>query len=148
MRDLVDHITGTMTDPAIIRTFVLAGNATITLQSQKSNRHFTYRIHRAPDSEVWFVSVAVQHDLFHYLGVISPMARSLQFKWTAKSKVQADALSFLGFFYFWRHIETNRMPPDMIVRHENRCGRCGRPLTHPSSIDAGIGPECASIMGL
>ena len=26
------------------------------------------------------------------------------------------------------------------------CGRCGRPLTVPSSIDRGIGPDCAALM--
>jgi len=26
--------------------------------------------------------------------------------------------------------------------HEGRCGRCGRKLTVPASIDSGLGPEC------
>lgn len=29
------------------------------------------------------------------------------------------------------------------VWHEGRCGRCGRKLTVPSSIETGLGPECA-----
>jgi hypothetical protein len=32
------------------------------------------------------------------------------------------------------------------VHHEGRCGRCGRTLTVPESIESGIGPECAKKM--
>jgi hypothetical protein len=28
------------------------------------------------------------------------------------------------------------------VWHEGRCGRCGRALTVPESVERGIGPEC------
>lgn len=34
------------------------------------------------------------------------------------------------------------------VYHEDRCGRCARRLTVPSSVIIGIGPDCAEIMGL
>lgn len=30
------------------------------------------------------------------------------------------------------------------VLHEGRCGRCGRKLTVPESIDTGLGPECGN----
>ena len=33
-----------------------------------------------------------------------------------------------------------------MLHHEGRCCRCGRPLTVPSSVESGIGPECASKM--
>lgn len=33
--------------------------------------------------------------------------------------------------------------PGLECREESRCGRCGRQLTDPVSIDRGIGPECA-----
>lgn len=32
--------------------------------------------------------------------------------------------------------------------HEGVCGRCGRRLTVPESIDTGFGPECKKIVGL
>ncbi len=34
------------------------------------------------------------------------------------------------------------------VDHMGKCGRCGRPLTVPESIEIGIGPECAAVMGI
>jgi hypothetical protein len=33
-----------------------------------------------------------------------------------------------------------------LGHHEGKCGRCGRLLTVPSSIESGIGPECSKIM--
>jgi len=33
------------------------------------------------------------------------------------------------------------------LMHEGRCGRCGRPLTRPESIQSGIGPICATLGG-
>lgn len=33
--------------------------------------------------------------------------------------------------------------PECEVWHEGRCGRCGRKLTVPESIETGIGPDCA-----
>ena len=36
----------------------------------------------------------------------------------------------------------------VTIRHEGRCGRCGRKLTTPASIDTGIGPVCAERMGI
>lgn len=32
------------------------------------------------------------------------------------------------------------------VWHEGSCGRCGRKLTVPSSIETGLGPECAELV--
>jgi len=34
------------------------------------------------------------------------------------------------------------------IWHRGFCGRCGRPLTVPSSIATGIGPDCAERMGI
>lgn len=34
-------------------------------------------------------------------------------------------------------------PEGYVIKHAGRCGRCGRILTVPESIDLGLGPECA-----
>ena len=137
-------VTAEMTDPDAIHRFVLAGQAVITLQSERTTHHFTYQVRKADDSDVWFVSLLTGTD-FSYIGILRE-AGTLQH--TRKSKVAADSLSFRGFDFFWRHLIAKRLPPQMKVRHEGRCGRCARPLTHPKSIDLGIGPECAEKMGL
>lgn len=33
------------------------------------------------------------------------------------------------------------------IWHEGKCGRCGRQLTVPESIESGFGPECVKMIG-
>jgi hypothetical protein len=133
------------------RTFALAGNATITLSSLRSGAHFTFKV-REKDStngggSVHFVSLlrdgSADEGSFTYLGMI----REGRFALTKSSRVSADAPSFKAFAYFW-NVPGEQIPALLEVRHEMKCGRCGRTLTVPSSIDSGLGPECRQLMGL
>jgi hypothetical protein len=38
--------------------------------------------------------------------------------------------------------EGRELPSGLRAQEESRCGKCGRPLTDPVSIDRGIGPDC------
>jgi len=142
----MENLTVEMTDPIAIRRFMLAGDAVITLQSERTGGHFTYRVRKAKEGETWFVSVLTGTDQYRYMGILA--GARLMFRHTFKAQVAADSPSFRGFAYFWNHMSADRLAPHMKVRHEGRCGRCGRPLTHPESIDLGIGPECATKMGI
>lgn len=129
------------------RIYALAGNATITLESAKTGAHFTYKIRQALDKEtgepvagLHFVSLLAGADNeadYVYLGIIRNLTA---FSLTKASKAGEDAPSVKAFRYFWNARE---LPPALTVRHEGSCGRCGRKLTVPESIDRGIGPECA-----
>lgn len=142
----MENLTTEMTDLIAIRRFVLAGDAVITLQSERTGSHFTYRVRKAKEGETYFVSVLSGAEDYRYMGIL--IGERLTFRHTFKAKVTADSPSFRGFAYFWNHVSGSRMPPHMKVRHEGQCGRCGRPLTHPDSVDRGIGPDCAAKMGL
>ena len=41
------------------------------------------------------------------------------------------------------YVAGSEMPAGLEVFEEDRCGRCGRELTDPVSVERGIGPECA-----
>lgn len=137
--------------PSDIRDFVLAGNATITLESEKTGAHFTYRVRQADDKNGkpvrrWFVSLLTGPDnesSYNYLGLLDQASGDVQFRLTAKSRASEDAPSVKGFRFMWRHIYADKMPCQMVVRHEGKCGRCARKLTVPESLDRGIGPERA-----
>jgi hypothetical protein len=53
---------------------------------------------------------------------------------------KADAMVTIAFGWAWRHPDSDKLE----VWHEGRCGRCGRRLTVPESIESGLGPECAT----
>lgn len=147
-----------MTDPAAIECFLLAGRATMTLRSAKTSAAFTYRVAPPRDHDLekpiarWFLGVLSGPDNeadYNYVGIIEKGYNGLTFRLTRGSRVGTDSPSYKAFRYFFDNvISRHQMPPQLEVRHQGRCGRCGRALTTPQSIDTGLGPECASKMGV
>lgn len=139
--------------------FALAGNARITVVSKKTGARFTYRIAK-PKKETDAGGVVIDHaaklsfvsllngpdneSSYSYMGIIN---EANDFVITAKSRVQEAALSMRGFRYVWGKLIKGELPADIEFWHEGTCGRCGRTLTVPESIERGIGPECAKHFG-
>jgi hypothetical protein len=135
-----------LTDP---KRFILAGRAIFTLQGKETR--YTYRVNRSEPKEgspytspAYFVSLLTGPDNtadYTYLGMLDPasgtvrLTRKSQYNDTSKP-VQAIQWAF-GRIWNGRPLDPARM------YHIGRCGRCGRALTVPASIEAGIGPECA-----
>jgi hypothetical protein len=148
MQDTVHHFETI----AEAKAFAFAGNATLTLESLKTGNHFTYKVKQAKNREtgepqlgMYFVNLlsngnADDESNFTYLG----MVRDGRFGLTRASKAGLESPSVKAFRFFMALQGPSNL---LIVHHEMRCGRCGRTLTVPSSIRAGIGPECLAIMG-
>lgn len=139
------------------KAFALAGNAILTIQSAKTGTHFTFKIQAPKEvpgrdpfaSDIRFVKVLAGGNAdegnWSYLGMI----QGRSFRLTKGSRAGAESPSVKAFTWFWTVLQTEAVAPNqLIIRHENHCGRCGRTLTHPESIDRGIGPECAQLMSL
>jgi hypothetical protein len=135
--------------------FIMAGNAYLTLVSKKSGNRYTYRVNRSKDNEdqntlfptpakkpaTWFVSLLKGPDNtndYVYLGVI----QDNMFRLTRKSRMTSDSVPVKAFSWTFTKLAANTLPDDLEVWHHGRCGRCGRMLTVPESIERGIGPEC------
>lgn len=139
---------GQLTSIPAIRSFIIAGHATVTLKSKKTGSRYTYKV-SAPreqnaDRPVWFVSLLSgpdNEDNYQYFGNLRPHA----FEVGRKSRVSADAPSVKAFSWFYNKVlqeESEAALEQLEVWHEGRCGRCGRKLTVPESIESGFGPEC------
>jgi hypothetical protein len=127
------------------KTFALAGSAVLTLQSLRTGLRFTYKVRASKNGQGFYVSLLSGPDNendYSYLGMI----REGRFELTKASRVTLNTPSVRAFEWFW-HMVRDGIPTELVVRHEGRCGRCGRTLTVPESIDRGIGPECAGKMG-
>ena len=144
----------TFTDPQAVRTYVLGGNATFTITSVSTGTRFTYKVSASKDEDpprssrrhggVFFVSLLNGPNNeadYAYIGII-PKDDPLSFRLTAKSRATEEAASVKAFKWFWRQVSVGRLPASVEVHHEGSCGRCGRTLTVPSSIESGFGPEC------
>jgi Family of unknown function (DUF6011) len=134
-----------MTEAQKIATFILAGNATFTIASQKTGARFTFRV-RAKDKEnpsFWFVAVLTGNDNendYEYLGTLGNGA----YRHGKKSRIAPDAGSAKAFAWFWKMLQGGELPAVCEFFHAGKCGRCGRTLTVPESVASGLGPECAT----
>lgn len=132
-------------DPQHARMFLLAGNAHATFVSKVTGTRFTYRVVLAPvrvgDTKPppHFVKVLTGPDFYEFLGVIYG---GQFYSHGRRSKVSQDAPSARAFGWVWQRLTAGRVPENIEVYHEGRCGRCGRRLTDPLSIESGLGPIC------
>lgn len=138
---------GRLVDPNAALTFMMAGNSTITLRSERTGSRFTYKIKQSGDGRVWFVNLLRGPDNesdYIYIGIVDT---EWVFRRGQKSKVSADAPSAKAFNWTMQHlVQKQAIPDNLEIWHEGRCGRCGRKLTVPESVERGIGPECINFI--
>lgn len=134
------------------KQFALSGQATLTMESERTGAHYTYKIEKAtkprPGNPAYFVSLLMGPNNeadYTYIGMIDNNG----FRTTEKSKLPLSSHPVAGFDWIWRWLTIREiLPPQCVIRHDGRCGKCGRTLTTPDSIDLGIGPECAKKLGI
>ena len=133
------------------RAFITAGRAVFTLQGRDAR--YTFRVNKSGDGHVtrdgrpyYFVSMLTGPDNtadYTYVGLLEAETGALRL--TRKSRYIDASTPVLALRWalpiVWRG---DTLPAPAQLYHVGRCGRCGRALTVPSSIDAGIGPECAT----
>lgn len=130
------------------RAFMLAGNATFTVVSQRTGTRFTFKVRQPGPDKPHFVSLLSGPDNendFTFLGTIfDAELPSCRYAHGRRSHVGADAPSAKAANWVCNRILSGRPLVNCEIHHEGRCGRCGRKLTVPESILSGFGPECAS----
>lgn len=125
--------------------FILAGNSTFTIQSKKSGSHFTYAVKRDKVDLRHYVSVMITHNNYSFFKFIGTIFNERAYYHGKKSTVSKDAPSVIAFKWSWQHILSNDLN-QMEIWHMGYCGRCGKKLTNPESIQNGIGPICMEKM--
>jgi hypothetical protein len=123
------------------KTFIKAGKAFFTIKSKKTDARFTFKVTKCDEKDIWFVSVltgSCNETDYSYMGCIF----GDDFRLTKKSRFNEDCLSYKAFNWMWNMLKSGNIPESMEFYHEGRCGRCGRKLTVPESIESGFGPEC------
>lgn len=118
--------------------FILAGKSLFTLLNSKSGNRFTFKVKKHKVDDVYFVSVLTNPDVYQFLGII----KNQKFTYSKSSKISKDAQSFRVFDYVFFNLCKGTLPEFIEIWHEGKCGKCGRTLTVPLSIETGFGPEC------
>lgn len=136
-------------DAMAAQAYITAGRARLTIVSERTGNRFTYKLRQSKDKKVNFLYVFSDPNSEHGYTYAGMIGQDLTLKQTAKSKVAKSDTSWIAFDFMWKWVsQGNAIPDGLQVWHEGCCGRCGRHLTDPVSIQRGIGPECASKMGM
>ena len=112
--------------------------------------HYTFQIDYIPAkgtyAEAWMVKMLAGPDNtrdYRYVG----MLESGKVRLTAKSGLTRDSIAYRilarVLACYWAGEQVKIALAGWRVLHEGRCCVCGRALTRPDSIEAGIGPECS-----
>ena len=123
----------------ITMEFIKAGKAIFSVDNGKGE-HYTYKIQKHKEKDMWFAYVCISYGVFKYMGVFGE-GKVIQ----GNKGISNDSKSVKVLEWAIRVIKGLSVLPDgYSILHEGRCGRCARPLTDPESIKRGLGPECAS----
>lgn len=130
-----------------IKDYVLAGNATITLESGITGKHFTYKITRSKnDNNLYFIKSLRGSDNNNDYAYIGCYYADNKYFFPDRKykgiKTYGWPKSLQAINFLFKTLDS--VPDNLIVYHQGRCCVCGRKLTTPESIKAGIGPECSN----
>ena len=155
--------------------FVLAGDAIFTV-SNGSGEHATFKVSKAKPNTIWpepawFIKVLAGPDNedennYRYMGKLvvpggySPLpddpgpdpkvkltSKSFELGLREEDKLVRVARWMLRAIWQVARGEY-RLPIGYSIKHAGKCGRCGRTLTAPASIDTGLGETCANEAGI
>ena len=149
---------------SITSDFVKAGKAIFTIEPAQVyidanakrevevKPHYTFKVQHKDASdewpEAWFVNLLSGPDNgsdYTYLGKLVPATGEVRL--TAGSRYAEDSqpvqIIRRVLARIWAGDLGRVEAAGWRVHHEGRCGRCGKRLTVPASIESGFGPECA-----
>ena len=122
--------------------------ATMTVVNEATGNRLTVRFRRPNDKDgnpfkqvmVDLMTGSDNESSFAYIGTFDGSVVRI----SNKQKTSLQKAQLAGDVLNWT-LRAARAGDLKTVRclHEGRCGRCGRKLTVPESIDTGLGPECA-----
>lgn len=146
------------------KEFIVAGRAIFTLsvpapfvaEHPECGDRYTFQVKRLPAKgqwpESWFVNLLTGPDNsrdYSPLGRMNPKTGAVKLVRSTPMNDKSWPVKLIRRVLACVYEVHNAKPEDILragfeLRHEGKCGCCGRRLTVPESIDTGIGPVCAS----
>ena len=135
----------------IAKDFILAGNATFTVSNPKGER-YTFRVRYSKGGggykPAWFIYLLTEPDntsSYTYMGMLNSENGTVRLSANSRYNLESLPVKVANWALrcIWSELD---IPLGYTIQHAGKCGRCGRKLTVPSSIESGIGPECAKML--
>lgn len=127
--------------------FIFAGNSLFTVVNSQTGNRFTFKVKKSKQDEdpakisqtqVHFVRVLTNPEVYEFIGTCFDR----KYSHSKRTRISSEAQSVKVFNWIVSKLISGNLPEFIEIWHEGRCGKCGRVLTVPSSIQIGIGPEC------
>jgi hypothetical protein len=122
-------------------------------RSEPPHLWYTYRVRYKPASdqwpEAWFVDLLAGPNNttdYKFLGKLNKATGAVALTTRSHFTDNAWPVRVLrrALAVVWSDDDAAMTTAGFAIHHEGRCGRCGRVLTTPHSVQLGLGPECAS----
>lgn len=138
--------------------YITAGKSTFTIVSKKTGTRYTYRasvpkntteetVATAPR----FVAVLAGSDnesTYAFLGTLFPpndRFPNAAFRVSPKARISPEAPSAVAAAWLFGAIaKGSDVLSSVEIWASSKCGRCGKTLTVPASVNQGFGPECVN----
>lgn len=131
----------------LIWDYIKGGHGRFTIKSDKTGVHHTYKVTSPKEPDITkpipiWISVMVSPDSFLFIGTI--WKESMTFARSQKTSVPEDSELIKAMHWLMRRVSRHEEFPSQIAFwHEGYCGRCGRVMTNPESLETGMGPTCS-----
>ena len=130
--------------------YMIGKKAIYTIVNEKSGNRFTFMTREKKSLPgilcIYVLTGPDNTRNYSYLGYINK--KNWIFKTSTKSDLTIDSPSFRAFEWVYENLKRDTIPSCITILHYNRCCRCGRILTRPHAITAGIGDDCAAMREL
>lgn len=136
--------------------FITGGNATLTLDFEKTGRSFTLKIRkpwdhdnhrRDHDAKVFFANELTgdpnADEFNHQVGFFFEDSLRLMQSKKARALGEDKRDAFKALEWVLARLTKGVLPEGVVIGHSGNCARCGREITTLESRARGVGPECA-----
>lgn len=147
-----------MKDVEIIKTFIYAGKARISVEIEGTKEYFHMQVERKTEGsrkggdfvqhDIWWVSLSLGQSVnkFYATGHIVPgdgeHKGKMFFRLNRKCKwIKEDSQVVQSIRYLLKRIHAGRTPRGLKILRGNVCGMCGLKLKVPSSIRGNTKPD-------
>lgn len=134
------------TDIHNLTKYVFAGVAVIKLHNSKTDRGFTFKISKNKSNQNLFYIYLLTHNKhYRFLGGYSFKQGYIH---SFRSVIVDTSLSVKAIQWFFTKLQFGNLLrdfPHISVFHVGICGRCGKQITSPESIQTGYGAKCLQL---